>query len=231
VKPLKPVARWLRPLLVANLLVSVSLAMVELGLWWLLGNRTADGLRTADNLSITLSLVSLLLLLTTATVFILWFRRAYRNEAAAGWNLPHRAGWAIGAWLVPVLNLVRPFSMMTFIWRNGAPGRRKNEPLAPGSNALVRTWWASWLLAALLPGPFSRAFDDASIDGLRRAALISAASAAMAAVAAAAALALVTRITDGHDRRLDDPLPPPSPEVEGSAAVSPACAADRGTRT
>jgi Domain of unknown function (DUF4328) len=99
--------------------------------------------------------------LLTGVGFLVWFHRAYTNLIALGREpLPYSPGWAIGAWLVPFLNLVRPKRMMDIVWRGSDPDRPwpdgfwRNRPV----HALVHWWWAvfvgSWVvdrvLAALL---------------------------------------------------------------------------------
>jgi hypothetical protein len=54
--------------------------------------------------------------LATAVGFLVWFHRAYTNLPALGIEpLPYATGWTIGAWLVPLLNLVRPKQIMDTI--------------------------------------------------------------------------------------------------------------------
>jgi hypothetical protein len=98
--------------------------------------------------------------LATVTGFLVWFHRAYTNLHALGMEpLRCRAGWAVGGWFVPILNLVRPKQIMNDIWRG-------SDPAAPASNdgawhrapvpALLQLWWAlflmSWLVDRLLVG-------------------------------------------------------------------------------
>ena len=86
--------------------------------------------------------------------------RAYTNLHSLGMEpLRLRAGWAVGGWFVPILNLVRPKQIMSDIWRG-------SDPAAPASNdgawhrapvpALLHLWWGlflmSWLVDRLLVG-------------------------------------------------------------------------------
>jgi hypothetical protein len=58
------------------------------------------------------------------------FRRAYRNLPALGAESPRfSSGWAVGAWFVPFLNLVRPKQIMDDIWRASDPAL----PAHPGA--------------------------------------------------------------------------------------------------
>lgn len=94
--------------------------------------------------------MQLLLYLSTGIMFIVWFRRAYRNLAAVGTeSLRFEAGWAVGGWLVPFLNLVRPKQIMNDLWRATDP----ELPVPPGVAwkqvrvpLLVHAWWLLFLL-------------------------------------------------------------------------------------
>jgi Domain of unknown function (DUF4328) len=67
--------------------------------------------------------------LATAVGFLVWFHRAYTNLPALGIEpLPYATGWTIGAWLVPLLNLVRPKQIMDTIWRGSDPDRPPFDP-------------------------------------------------------------------------------------------------------
>lgn len=55
--------------------------------------------------------VSLVTSILAGIVFITWFYYSYRNLARLGKALNHDAGWAIGAWFVPILNMFRPYAI------------------------------------------------------------------------------------------------------------------------
>lgn len=82
----------------------------------------ADALAN-DRLVNGLSIGWLVAFVVAAVVFIWWFRRAYGNLPALGAPQKYRAGWAIGAWFVPILNLFRPWKMTEEIWRGSSPDR------------------------------------------------------------------------------------------------------------
>jgi serine/threonine-protein kinase len=106
-----------------------------------------------------------IVLLVTAVLFLLWFRRAYRNLAALGARgLRFAGGWAIGAWFVPILSLVRPKQLLNDIWRASDPdlpvdndGSWRRKPVPS-----VLTWW--WL--AFLASMITRAITTESVHTL-----------------------------------------------------------------
>jgi Domain of unknown function (DUF4328) len=98
--------------------------------------------------------------LATVTGFLVWFHRAYTNlHALRTEALRFRAGWAVGGWFVPILNLVRPKQVMNDIWRgsdSGAPATNDSAWHRAPVPALLQLWWApfltSWLVDRLLAG-------------------------------------------------------------------------------
>jgi uncharacterized protein DUF4328 len=90
----------------------------------------------------------------TAIAFLVWFYRAYANLPALGMEpLDPGAGWAIGGWFVPFLNLVRPKEIMNDIWRGSDPDRpsRRDGFWRTGPvSGLVHVWWALFLLSLLM---------------------------------------------------------------------------------
>ena len=69
-----------------------------------------------------IAILQVLIYLATGVMFIIWFRRAYRNlEAWDTEGLRFEAGWTVGGWLVPFLNLVRPKQIMNDLWRATGP--------------------------------------------------------------------------------------------------------------
>jgi hypothetical protein len=79
------------------------------------------------------------LCLATVVVFLIWLYGARTNVAP---NQPQRLrrGWAIGAWFVPVFNLVVPVRIVADIARTDG---QSNASLY----ATLAAWWSCWVLA------------------------------------------------------------------------------------
>jgi hypothetical protein len=106
-----------------------------------------------------------ILLLLTALVFLLWFRRAYWNLLALGaGRLRYTGGWAVWGWLVPLLSLVRPKQLLNDIWRASDPALPVGQPEAWRRRPVpsVLTWW--WL--AFLASVVARAVTTESFHAL-----------------------------------------------------------------
>lgn len=77
----------------------------------------------ADLLSI-LQAVEFPVLLVTGVLFIVWLYQAHRSDHMDPQLLQHKSGWAIGGWFVPILNLWRPYQMVSDVRRGSTCGRR-----------------------------------------------------------------------------------------------------------
>jgi hypothetical protein len=80
--------------------------------------------------------------------FLMWFHRVHRNLPALGSeHLRYTPGWAVGAWFVPILNLVRPCQIMVEVWKGSDPENiRFRDPAAARGSMLVGFWWALFII-------------------------------------------------------------------------------------
>ncbi|UOG76749.1 DUF4328 domain-containing protein [Hymenobacter tibetensis] len=81
--------------------------------------------------------VTLVLLTAGFVVLIRWLRRAYVNLKLAGLDTEYSDGWAAGAWFVPFINLLRPYTITREVWRS-------TQLQSVGSvqpHTLLRIWW------------------------------------------------------------------------------------------
>jgi hypothetical protein len=145
------------------------------------------------------------LYLATGVAFIAWFHRACQNLVAFGTEaLRFTTGWAVGAWLVPILNLVRPKQLADDLWRATDPAL-PDQPGAAWKQVRVPPWlhawwllWVLWWAAGILardPG------QDASLQQFRRAAIATLTGDALALPAGVLACLVVLRITQRQHAR------------------------------
>jgi hypothetical protein len=158
--PLRARARWAvvgLVVAVVSLLVSIGADALEIGLMdRVLGgaNVTVADLHASDTRQGVAQVAYLAALIIAGVFFIRWFSAAYRNLSALGHGEPRFGrGWAIGAWFVPFLSLVRPKQIANDIWNGSDPG----APALSGSgwkNAavpqLLSLWWGLWIGSNLL---------------------------------------------------------------------------------
>jgi len=178
--------------LIVLLAVTLVLGMIAVFSDWveldLLGRIVADpeSVSTAeadasDQRQALIALLEFLLWLGTVVVFLVWFRRAYRNLPALGAeSLRFSSGWAVGAWFVPFLNLVRPKQIMDDIWRASDPALPA-QPSATGNQQpvpfLIVGWWAMFLVTNLLSWyAFTLTRNAVSTEELRNASAVNFAS-------------------------------------------------------
>ena len=105
-----------------------------------------------DNRQEAILVVWVVLSIATAAAFLVWIYRAHKNLPALGAkNLQYSPRWAVGWWFVPIMNLARPFQVVTEIWKASDPevtdGHSwRNTPLSP----LISSWWTLWILSSII---------------------------------------------------------------------------------
>ena len=94
-----------------------------------------------------------LLYVAIAVAFLAWFARAYADVRALGvQRLRYGGGWAILAWLIPLVNYVLPKRLADDLWKGSDPdlpspaGERWKDVRVPG---LLHAWWAVFVAANL----------------------------------------------------------------------------------
>lgn len=114
-----------------------------------------------------LGLLTMGLYFVTAIVFVTWFHRAYRNLDHFGHQREHGTGWAIGAWIAPIISLFRPYQMAREIWHASDPDRGSER--APASSPpLLGTWWALWIVGNVVGQiAFRLSLGAESVDDFR----------------------------------------------------------------
>ncbi|MEU3448770.1 DUF4328 domain-containing protein [Streptomyces thermolilacinus] len=144
----------------------------------------------ADMLMYFSASFSLMALIATGIVFIVWFHRARTNAEVFGPDEQRRTpGWAIGSWFIPLANLWIPRKIAGDIWDASELGKR-----AP--RTVLNAWWTLWVVASLAGRTTERLWERAEeYDAIRRAALGLAASSVLDLVAAVAAILFVRRLT------------------------------------
>ena len=88
--------------------------------------------------------VNVVLVVCGYVFLIRWLRRAYYNlHLLPGIRPEYPEGWAAGAWFVPFINLVRPFTIMREVW-NDTQRAAFGQVAVPAT--LLGWWWAAHLL-------------------------------------------------------------------------------------
>jgi hypothetical protein len=146
----------------------------------------------ADSFVDGASAFSTLTQLAIVVLFIIWqFRAAKNNEALDRSGARFTPGWSIGAWFIPLANLVIPVLIFQDLWRGATPSTPRGDPRwrsAKGS-WLIGLWWAAWLLSLLRFGASNAGLHDSNsledIEASNTVALVGVVATMVAAVLAA----------------------------------------------
>jgi hypothetical protein len=161
----------------------------------------------------------------TWVLFIAWFSTAYTNLGRIGISgLRFGPGWAIGAWFVPFLNLVRPKAIANDIWRGSNPELPKDSALPRGSVPwYFGLWWIVWIASGIVSGIGAVTFRDANgLSAERSSITFIIVGYALSAVAGLLAILVVTKTAGRQTARssafLEPPRAVPVPELAEVAA-------------
>lgn len=127
-----------------------------------------DEMETSDNLVAGVTLLGLGGSLFAAVTFLMWLHLAWVNVERRGLSgVRWSASWAVGWWFIPIMNLFRPYQVMSALWRasrepSDAPG--STAWAVRGTSAMVGWWWALYLGASILTALFSSVRGDPTID-------------------------------------------------------------------
>jgi hypothetical protein len=142
----------------------------------------------------------LLLFAATATLFLAWIYHARANVRALGVRRPRfTRGWAVGAFLVPGLNLFRPYAVLGEIWQASDPTildpfgwRGARVPRC------LRLWWGAtvaWVALAAVAA-LAEATAGVVLGRMRLAAALSVAADGGACAAAALGWIVIVRLAE-----------------------------------
>ena len=160
--------------------------------------------------------------LTIVVLFIIWqFRAAKNNEALDRLHARFGPGWSIGAWFIPLANLVIPVMIIQDLWRGATPETPRGDPRwrsAKGS-WLVALWWTAWVVSLLRYGASNAGLHDSgSLDDIETSSTIALVGVIATAVAAVLGAFVVWMLS----RRQLDTLRAQRAAYDESVSVGPA---------
>ena len=149
----------------------------------------------ADDLAAGAAVLYLLALLATGIVWIIWQFRHAKNAEVLGKRDGLGAGWAIGAWFIPIGGAVLgPLQLFQSAKASDPEGRGR----VPG---LVAVWWALWVAQSLIGAVSGRfgfntdAGSDVDIEEFRSSDQLGSVGAFVTAAAAIVAVVMVRQLT------------------------------------
>ena len=146
-------ARIVIILLIVNAVVSLFSAGVSaLGLLFPISETeeiTDPVVLAVGLLQIGVALISIVVYIATAVVFLMWLYRAYENLPSFGVprnEIRYSSGWAVGSFFIPFVSLVVPYRAVKELWRKSVPNtsRMFSDLSVPG---YFPVWWAVWLIS------------------------------------------------------------------------------------
>ena len=128
-------------------------------------------------------------------LFSKWIHRSNKNASYFNlYPMRYSAGWSVGYYFIPILNLFRPYQAMKDIWLGS---------ITPGHNAKhtqVKVWWTLWIFETLTESVSSN-FEEHSIVSI----CISALTCVLLIFLCISAIKMVTTITSNQAALASDP--------------------------
>jgi uncharacterized protein DUF4328 len=173
---------------------------------------TASEVASNDSRQQLIGILQIAVYIAAAVTFLMWLSRSYKNlPALSGSRGTYAPGWAIGAFFVPFLNLVRPFQIVRELWHLSDSSSIVTTVRTEGQKLptppIVGWWWGVWLVAGFLGQALWRfSWRATTLQGILTAGYIAIASEVAGIAAALLAISLVRSIdarqTASH-RRLE----------------------------
>jgi hypothetical protein len=178
--------------------VAVVLRLSELGLLQRLGRgelvSPEEGTRSDDRVA-AIAIVGIVVLLITGIVWVVWQHRSQANlHAARLRELEYTPGWAVGWWLIPFANFVKPFQTVRELWK-ASGGEAHWRQVATWS--LIGWWWAAWIVGLVLERVAVALVDDAAtLDAFKTGSRLFLATEVVTIIAAILAISIVRAVTE-----------------------------------
>jgi hypothetical protein len=86
--------------------------------------------------------------ITSAIVFIQWFRRAYYNLSLRI-KCQYTEGWAAGGWFVPFISLFYPYRIMSELQEKTTRliNQKSKHKIENNTGVIIGIWWTLWIIS------------------------------------------------------------------------------------
>jgi hypothetical protein len=144
--------RWLSPLVIVSsaaawVAVGFDIAEIRLLMRQEMGLATATEKAAHTVIGQVVLQIQMTLLAATAIAFITWLYRCRANLRAFGTrHLRYPRNWAVFGFLIPVVNLVRPYQVIREVWQASDPsttGPVDWKTVKPPR--LLQAWWGTFV--------------------------------------------------------------------------------------
>jgi hypothetical protein len=179
------------------------------------GRRVTVGQAVASDDGLNSSVVLQIAMAVIALVFVIVWAYCARSNAAAYTASPFRRskGWAIGAWICPIVNLWFPYQVVKDIW--GASDTQRPDAVwvkAWPVSAIVPLWWTCLVGGNVVQRLSASVYNSGDgADDVHRALILDFASAAANIAAALLFILIVATVTrfqtERYERSVGELLP------------------------
>ena len=115
------------------------------------GDFTMAEVETNDDRQAAIGLIQIVVLIATATAFLMWLHRVRRNLTALGVKgLRFTPGWSVGWWFVPIMNVFRPFQIVNEAWQASDPGAAGDDWPSARYAPLIGWWWVLFVISGFV---------------------------------------------------------------------------------
>lgn len=126
----------------------------------------ADSAVEAENSDLRqfiLGILHIIIYITSAVFFVMWFRRAYYNLHTKINPLYHSEGWAAGSWFVPFINLYRPYQIMKELYTETVDFLEEKGKIINDKyfSFYIGSWWVLWIVSSVLGRIYFRKVTNA----------------------------------------------------------------------
>jgi len=155
-RPATLLVQWTVGLLYASIALSIAYAMLDLVIFLSYPdfydmNTTKPFLPGEQMVGFAVIGIGLLMFLVhipTVVMFCVWLFRMGKNARALGArHMNYSAGWAVGSFFIPILNLFRPFQAVREIEQASDPHAGPTDWHRVQPSGRVGLWWTFWLLS------------------------------------------------------------------------------------
>lgn len=102
------------------------------------------------------AILTILIYIATVITYCMWLYRSYNNLTAFGNSrLDHSAGWAVGSFFVPFINLFVPYRAIREVWQKSVP-LEETFMSAPSPPAWFPLWWIFWIVGSIVTNVSTR---------------------------------------------------------------------------
>lgn len=104
----------------------------------------------SDLFQVILGIIQFGLFITSAVVFLNWFRRAYGNLHRIGITyIRHKESMAVWTWFIPIIWFYRPVQIMYEIWTETQEKIKKFDSsyVLKSGGLLIGLWWALFIIS------------------------------------------------------------------------------------